>query len=218
MDLGVRIRGMRSAPVIRGRFVVLDGVDGCGKSTQAARLAEALTEGASAPPLHLREPGSTAVGERLRAIALGREFELSPAVEALLMATARRQMLDELVEPALAAGRDVVCERFHPSTFAYQAVAGGLDEELVIGLLDSWANEPSPDLIVLLQIDVEAAAERRGAAADRMEDKGLAFQVKVAEGYARWAERFPETIVVDGTGRPDEVHARVLEEVQCAQV
>ena len=204
---------MRTASETRGRFVVLDGVDGCGKSTQAALLAEALADGAAAPPLHLREPGSTSVGERLRAIALGREFELSAAVEALLMTSARRQMLDELVEPALSAGRDVVCERFHPSTFAYQAVAGGLDEELVIGLLDHWAGDPSPDLIVLLQVDVDAAAERRGAAGDRMEDKGLAFQRRVAEGYARWAERFPETVVLDGLGDPAAIHAQVIAEV-----
>src|SRR5262245_34284111 len=114
----------------RGLFVVIDGVDGCGKSTQAERLVRALATLPGADPerapLHLREPGSTKLGETLRGLLLGRGREMSPAVETLLFAAARRQMLDELVRPALAAGRLVVCERFHPSTFAYQAVAGGL--------------------------------------------------------------------------------------------
>src|SRR5262245_41964532 len=102
----------------RGRFVVLDGIDGCGKTTQAARLAEALrrdsTGASSHETLHLREPGSTRLGEALRELLLERGLSPSPAVEALLFAAARRQMLDELVEPALSRGAHVVVERFHP--------------------------------------------------------------------------------------------------------
>jgi dTMP kinase len=199
--------------VERGRFVVLDGVDGCGKSTQAALLVESLT-GDGAPPLHLREPGSTRVGEQLRSIALSREHDLGPAVEALLMTTARRQMLDELVEPALGAGRDVVCERFHPSTFAYQAVAGGLDEQSVLGLLDTWAGSPVPDLIVLLDLDPLEAARRSPEATDRFEDRGVAFQQLVAAGYRSWAERATQPVaVVDASGDEESIAARVLEEV-----
>jgi len=201
----------------RALFVVLDGVDGCGKSTQARRLVEALARDASAPPLHVREPGSTRVGEALRAILLSRDHaHLSPRVETLLFAAARAQMLGELVAPALAAGRHVVCDRFHPSTFAYQAVAGGLPEREVLDLLASWAGSPRPDLEILLDIAPEAAALRRGQASDRIEDKGLEFQRRVARGYQRYKELVPATIVIDGARAEDVVARDVLAEVQRA--
>lgn len=191
------------------RFIVLDGVDGCGKSTQATLLAQSLSEAAGRPALHLREPGSTAAGEQIRALVLGRGHDLDAGVELLLFAAARRQMLRELVEPALRDGRDVVCERFHPSTFAYQSFGGGLPERDVLELLDRWASHPRPDVIVVLDVDPLEAAQRRGAPLDRIEDKGLEFQTKVARGYRRFVELRPETRVVDGRGTVAEVAARV---------
>jgi len=209
----------------RGRFVVLDGIDGCGKSTQAARLAEALRRGKpgaapGAETLHLREPGSTKLGEALRGLVLERGGDLSPAVEALLFATARRQMLDEVVEPALARGAHVVVERFHPSTFAYQGFAGGLGEDAVVELLERFAGAPRPDRVILLEIEPEVAARRLASArdrrGDRIEDKGLEFQRRVAEGFRRYARRFEATghvAVVDASLPEAEVHERVLAEV-----
>lgn len=197
-----------------GRFIVLDGIDGCGKTTQAELLVQALRKSTGREVLHLREPGSTGVGEAIRSILLSRALALGPAVEALLFAAARRQMLDEVVAPALRAGGDVVCERFHPSTYAYQAVAGGLDEASVLALLADWAGAPSPDLVVLLDVDVEAAGERRGAAGDRIEDKGRDFQRLVAAGYRRYAERAPNVAVVAGDGPRDRVAEAVMREVQ----
>src|SRR5262245_41124490 len=134
----------------RGRFYVLDGVDGCGKSTQAARLVATLGKVTHLAPLHLREPGSTAAGERIRALLLDPEPELAPTAQVLLFAAARAQMLAELVAPALAAGQTVVCERFHPSTVAYQGAALGVGEERVLALLNEWAGEPAPDLTLIL--------------------------------------------------------------------
>ena len=197
----------------RGRFVVLDGIDGCGKSTQARELVRWL-EARGEQVVHLREPGSTVVGEGLREILLSRASELSPAVETLLFAAARRQMLDELVEPALARGEHVVCERFHASTFAYQAVAGGQDEERVLELLKTWAGAPAPDAVVLLDVDPDAAGERRGAPGDRIEDKGVEFQRRVAAGFERYAERGPDVVVVDGSGPVADVAQRVVREVE----
>jgi dTMP kinase len=198
----------------RGRFIVLDGVDGCGKSTQAAELARALENERARRVLHVREPGSTALGEALRGLLLERGSELSPAVEALLLVAARRQLLDERVGPALARGEDVVCERFHPSTYAYQAVAGGLPEEQVLALLTTWAGDPAPDLVVLLDLPPERAAARRGAPTDRIEDRGPAFQARVAEGYRRYAARTRRVAVVAADGERAQVAARVLAEVR----
>lgn len=209
-----------SARAARGRFIVLDGIDGCGKSTQAARLARALADETGARSLHLREPGSTALGEKLRELLLSRAHAPSPRVETLLFAAARAQMLEELVAPALARGENVVCERFHPSTFAYQSVAGGLPEELVLGVLEGFAGSPRPDLVVLLDLEPEAAAARRAAAhgrvEDRIEGKGLAFQALVARGYRRYAERMPNVAVVRADRSEDEVARDVLAEVRRA--
>ncbi len=198
----------------RGRFIVLDGIDGCGKTTQAELLVQTLERRSGRAPLHLREPGSTPLGEGIRDLLLSRRHQLDAGVETLLFAASRRQMLAERVEPALAEGRDVVCERFNSSTFAYQAVAGALELEAVFGLLQGWSSRPAPDRVVLLEVDPERAAARRGAPADRIEDKGLEFQRRVAEGFRSWARRDPATRVVDGEGEPAEVAARVLAEVE----
>lgn len=195
----------------RGTFFVVDGIDGCGKTSQAVLLCESLGAGAA---LHLREPGSTALGEGLRALLLDRQQRIEPAVEVLMFAAARRQMLEELVAPALARGEHVVCERFHPSTYAYQAVAGDLDGDQVLELLRTWAGAPRPDLVLLLEVDVAEAARRRGAATDRIEAKGLEYQRCVAQGYRRYAELDPAAVLVDGSGSAADVHARILEEVE----
>ena len=201
------------------RFVVLDGIDGCGKSTQARRLVEALAQRADPPPLHLREPGSTAAGERIRALFLDPEAALGTEAQLLLVTAARRQMLDERVRPALAAGRDVVCERFHPATYAYQAHAGGLDGEEVLALLDRWAGDPVPDLVLVLSLDVGEALRRAAsrAAPDRFEARGEEFLERVAAGFARYVERVPTTRSVDASGTEDEVAARILAEVERAR-
>jgi dTMP kinase len=123
-------------------------------------------------------------------------------------------MLRELVAPALSAGRDVVCERFHASTFAYQAFAGGLAERDVLELLARWAGEPEPDLVVLLDLDPVEAARRREAPPDRIEAKGLEFQRRVASGYRRYAELAPRAVLLDARGSPEEVARRVAAEVQ----
>jgi dTMP kinase len=197
----------------RGRFLVLDGIDGCGKSTQAERLVKSLAARGSTPVRHLREPGSTALGEGLRELLLAREQPIFARAETLLFAAARTQMLEELVQPALARGEHVVCERFHPSTFAYQAVAGGLSEDEVLALLHGWAGTPAPDLVIWLDLPLEQALARRGAAGDRIERREPEYQRAVARGYARYAERDTSVVRVDASGSADSVAAAVLREV-----
>ncbi|MCP3916397.1 MAG: dTMP kinase [bacterium] len=198
---------------VSSRFVVLDGVDGCGKTTQARRLVASLAEGGVREVRHLREPGSTHLGESLRELLLGRGLDLDAGVEALLFAAARRQMLRELVAPALAAGAHVVCERFHASTFAYQAVAGELDPERLLALLHGWSNEPEPNVTVVLDLDVDLSLARRGPASDRIEDKGRAFLERVRAGYLAYAARNERVRVVDASGTEDEIAECVLAEV-----
>ncbi len=144
---------------------------------------------------------------------LARELEISPRAETLLFAAARAQMLEQLVEPALARGEHVVCERFHGSTFAYQAVAGGLSEDEVLALLSTWAGAPEPDLVLWLDLPLELALARRGAASDRIERRDLEFQRAVARGYARYAERSRGVVRVDASGGEEAVAAAVLQEV-----
>ena len=191
-------------------FVVLDGIDGCGKSTQAGLLVKTLAAQRECEPLHLREPGSTPLGERIRALLLSREIEIEPPSEALLFAAARRAMLDQLVAPALAAGRDVICERFHASTFAYQSIAGGLDEQQVLGMLRTWAGSPAPDLTVILDLEARDARLRRAAPTDRIEDRGLAFQEAVGRGYRRYAQLDTRTQLIDAHASPEVIAARIL--------
>ena len=197
----------------RGRFIAFEGGEGCGKSTQAARFAE------SAGALLTREPGGTAVGERVRRILLDPDVGgVSPRAEALLMAAARAQHVDEVIAPALEAGRDVVTDRFTGSSLAYQGHGRGLDVAAIEQLSD-WATDGLvPDVIVLLDVPPEEARGRRaleGRAADRLEAEGDAFHDRVAAGYRALAQADPARwLVVDGVGSVDEVARRVRAAVE----
>ena len=204
--------GQERAPL----FVVLDGIDGCGKTTQAARLVEWLRQGKlGADPVHLREPGSTALGERLREMLLDPSARIGRGSLALLFTAARRQTLEELVAPALADGRDVVIERFHASTFAYQGGPPPLDEVGAFGepklleLLRGWAGAPAPTHEIVLDIDPEdsfaRALAREGGGADRFESLGLEFQQRVARAMRKYVELVPTAALVDARGTEDEV-------------
>ena len=189
----------------RGKFIVLEGGEGCGKSTQAQRLAESL--GA----LRTREPGGTAVGAQLREVLLGRDTTgLADRAEALLMAADRAQHVAEVIEPALASGQHVVCDRFLGSSVAYQGYGRGLGPAEVRDL-SIWATGGLfPDLVVLLTVPAEESDRRTGGARDRIEDAGREFHQRVAEGFAEQAAADPDRwVVVDGSGTKDEVAAAI---------
>lgn len=191
------------------RFVVFEGGEGSGKSTQAALLAARL--GA----VLTREPGGTDVGRRIRAIVLdpGLPSPLDPRAEALLMAADRAQHLAEVIRPALARGDDVVSDRFAGSTLAYQGYARGLDLD-ELARISSWATGGlEPDLVVLLDVAPEVAAARMGRALDRMELAGDDFHRRVAEGYRALAATDPRWVVVGGAGTVDDVAERVAKAV-----
>jgi len=185
------------------RLIAFEGVDGCGKTTQASRLAERL--GA----VLTREPGGTAVGEQLRALLIDPAAGIAPRAEALLMAAARAQHVADVVAPALAAGRDVVVDRYAHSSLAYQGAGRGLAVDELRWLSD-WATEGRwPDVVVLLELAPADAAARLGPA-DRFEAEGPDFGDRVAGAYRAMAAADPDRWrVVDGTGPPAEVAARV---------
>lgn len=190
-----------------GRFIVFEGGEASGKTTQAARLAVDLDA------VLTREPGGTPIGERLRELLLDPVLP-APSVrtEVLLLLAARAQHVAEVIEPALAAGRDVVCDRFTGSTVAYQGFGRGLDPGELIELSAWAAAGREPDVVILLSVDQKEAAARlagRGRP-DRIEGEGAAFFEKVAEGFRAQAAADPERWrTVDGNGGVDEVAARV---------
>jgi dTMP kinase len=193
-------------------FVTLEGVDGAGKSTQARLLAEAL----GPETVLLREPGGTVAGERLRDIIKDASVELTPRAELMLFCAARAELVDQVIVPSLAAGRDVVCDRFVDSTAAYQGGARGIDPGLVATLNAAAVRGCMPDRTVLLRLDTETAVERardrcESPISDRFEAEGDRFQDRIAAEFDRIAAAEPERfVVVDAVGSVDEVHERVF--------
>ncbi len=190
-----------------GRFIVFEGGEASGKSTQAARLAESL--GA----VLTREPGGTAVGERIRAVLLDPLVSgMDDRAEALLMAAARAQHVSEVIRPALAAGRDVVSDRFSGSSLAYQGYGRGLALSEVRSLSEWATGGLWPDLVVLLDVDassVSARLRRAHGELDRVESAGAEFHRRVVDGFLCLAASDPTWVVVDGGGTIEEVSARV---------
>lgn len=189
----------------RGRFIAFEGGEACGKSTQSARLAQALDA------VLTREPGGTTIGAQLRAVLLDpATANLSDRAEALLMAADRAQHVAEIVEPALAAGRHVVTDRFAGSSISYQGFGRGLPVE-EIRRLSLWATDGVwPDLIVFLDVPEAESDRRLGDARDRMESEPAAFHAAVIEGFRAQAAAEPERwVIIDGSPSIDEVAAAV---------
>ncbi|HET9948039.1 MAG TPA: dTMP kinase [Longimicrobiales bacterium] len=195
-----------------GRFVVLEGLDGVGKTTQVALLA-AWLDALDVPHVVVREPGGTPLGEAIRELVLGRkDLSVPPEAELLLLLAARAALLAEVVRPALERGATVLADRFALSTLAYQARGRGLDEERVRRAIDAATGGLRPDLYVLLDVPPEEARRRRagsGAGEDRIEAEGEAFRRTVREAYLALAASEPDVEVVSGLGTPEEVHTRI---------
>jgi dTMP kinase len=197
---------------MRGGFVVLEGLDGVGKSTQVALLA-AWLDAAGVPYLVVREPGGTPLGEAIRELVLARtDLDVGPESELLLMLAARAALVRTVVNPALAAGKVVLADRFALSTMAYQAFGRGLDPDEVRPALAIATGGVRPDLYVVLDLPLdESAARRRAGAArtDRFEREGESFRRRVREAYLVLARNEPAVEVLDARGTPEEVHARL---------
>ncbi len=198
---------------MRGLFITLEGADGCGKSTQAAILADRIAA-TGREVVRLREPGGTAVSEKIRALVLDPEnSEMAPECELLLFEASRAQLVRQVIEPALARGAVVVCDRFYDSTFAYQAAGRSLAEPIIRAANALGSCGVAPDRTLVLDMDTDAALSRATRdGADRMEAEGVAFQRRVREGYLRLVAEEPHRVRrVDAAGTVEEVTGRLAD-------
>ena len=200
----------------RGRFIVVEGAEGVGKSTQAGRL-QVFLEGMGVPVVRTREPGGTAVGEGIRELVLhGSGDSISPATELLLILAARAAFVSQRVEPELAAGRWVVSDRFDLSTFAYQGYGRGIDFGLIETLNHYVTSGLVPDLYLVLDLSVDegmARQVRQGKGPDRIESEGGGFLHRVRQGYLELARSRERAVLVPAGGSPEQVEKLIRREV-----
>jgi dTMP kinase len=198
---------------VSGLFVTFEGIDRSGKTTQVQMLADVLREEA----VVVREPGGTAVGERVRELLKDPGIEIGPHAEALLFAAARAELCRQVIRPALDQGFAVISDRFVDSSLAYQGEGRGLGVEEVREM-NRWATDGlAPDLTLYLAIDPAAASTRAGEA-DRIEGEGARFQERIAQAYERLAADEPARWRrIDAARPPNDVHADVLATVVAAR-
>jgi dTMP kinase len=208
----------------RGKFITFEGLDGCGKSTQLARLAEKLSEPGSSVVV-TREPGGTDAGEKIRRLLLDtRTSGLAPIAELALMFASRAQHINEVILPALDAGKIVLCDRFTDSSEAYQGGGRKLGSKPVLELHRVLTDDLKPDLTILMDSDVDASVERArrrnltrtrsNTDEGRFEKENRAFFTRVRNAYLEIAKREPERVaLIDARGTPDRTHAKILEAV-----
>lgn len=197
----------------RGMFISLEGVEGCGKSTQAELLAQYIME-LGHPVVQTREPGGTPISERIREMLLDpRNGEMAHVTELLLYLASRAQHVAQLILPALNEGKIVICQRFSDATFAYQGCARGLDMDRLKQMNDMATGGLEPDLTILLDMGAaEGLSRKHHDQRDRLENESLSFHNKVREAYLDIARQSPERIqVIDANRSMEDVRLSIIE-------
>jgi len=199
---------------LQDKFIVLDGPDGCGKTTQAELLTGWL-QSKGVPVSSFRDPGDTTIGEKIRQILLSPEhIAMSTRTEMLLYMAARAQLWQEKIVPVLRNRKCIVLDRWVSSTCAYQGHAGGFGVDNVIKLaMDSLAR-PWPDLTIIIDVDIKTGSKRLKGKPDRMEAKPAEYHQKVREGFLALARQQENFIVINGTRDIESIHKKITEEVK----
>jgi len=208
------------APALRGKFIVFEGPDGSGKSTQLRRFVELITI-SGVGVCEVREPGGTKIGEAIRQVLLQRDHDcMTLRCEMLLYMASRAQLVEQIIRPALAAKQVVLADRFVSSTLAYQGAAGGLPILDIQEVAKVAVGGIRPDLVVICDVDDQTAFSRMspllapGRDLDRIESRSREFHKKVRQGYLTQARSDPHRhLVLDSSKGPDEVWAQLLAEM-----
>ena len=200
----------------KGMFIVMEGPDGSGKTTQIEMLSRCLKERGK-ECLITREPGGTAIGEQIRAVILNPENQaMSPAAEMLLYAAARAQLMKEVIVPALQAGKVVLSDRFLDSSLVYQGIARGIGIDKVYQVNALGIGDYMPDLVFFLDLPEEEGIRRKKGqkALDRMEQEGIDFHHLVAEGYRKILKDRPDVVRVDALQPEKMIHNKIIEHLR----
>ena len=195
---------------LAGKFIVLDGPDGCGKTTQTKLLVGWLNE-QGVDVVAFREPGGTAIGEKIRRILLNPDHvAMSTPAEVMLYMAARVQLWQEKIGPALKENKCVILDRWLSSTCAYQGRAGEFGADNVIKIAEDCLERPWPDLTIILDVDLPTAAKRLNRDLDRMEQKGNDYHQKVRQGFLELAKNRKDFVILDASADIETVHKKVV--------
>lgn len=193
----------------KGKFITFEGIDGCGKTTQAEMLLE-LLEKKELSISFIREPGGDPISESIRKLLLHAEESMSDRAEALLMVASRAQLTDKVILPHLLNGRWVIGDRYADSTLAYQGGGRGLSANALENMNNFGTYTLKPDLTFFIDISVEEANERMSVSRDRIEREGTEFQQRVRDFYLNLQQKEPERVIlIDGHKSIDDIHSEI---------